>query len=139
MPADAPITLTADCFACLRLRWGAEPAPGEVPGAIEHLFDAGRMVDHYLVTPAPALWALPGVPEQAQTAGIVFCQQTGEAPWQVLLHRTGGGTPAEAQMSAAEFAALLAANGIVLPGEPGFVPPPAPAQKGPQAADGQNR
>ena len=99
-----PDTLTAADFSRLRLRWGAEPAPGELPAAIEHRFDAGRMVDHYLVTPAPALWALPGLPARAGVAGILFCQQADGAPWQVLLHPADDGAPAEAEMSAAEFA-----------------------------------
>ena len=81
-----PTALTADCFARLRLRWGAEPAPEELPAAIEHIFDAGRMVDHYLVIPAPALWDQPDLPAPAEVAGILFCQQADGAPWQVLLH-----------------------------------------------------
>ena len=132
-----PTVLTADCFARLRLRWSAVPEAEELPAAIEHRFDAGRMVDHYLVTPAPALWSLPGLPAKDGVTGILFCQQADGAPWLVLLHPTDDSTPAEAEMSEAEFARLLAANGLHLPGEPGFVPPvppvpldpPAPPQK----------
>ena len=54
-----PTALTADAFARLRLRYGAEPEPGELPAAVEHDFDAGRMVDHYLATPAPYLRSNP--------------------------------------------------------------------------------
>lgn len=119
-----PAQLTADCFARLRLRWGAEPAPGELPAAIEHTFAAGRMVDRYLVTPAEKLWALPGLPPQDEVSGVLFCQSAAEGDaWQVLLHRPDDGAPAEAAMPAVEFQKLLAENGIILPGEPGFVPP----------------
>ena len=121
-----PTALTADCFARLRLRWGAEPGPEELPAAIEHIFDAGRMVDHYLITAAPALWSLPGLPARDAVGGVLFCQQADGAPWQVLLHPADDGAPAEAEMTEAEFARLLAANGLCLPGEPGFVPPPPP-------------
>ena len=126
-----PTALTADCFARLRLRWGAEPGAEELPAAIEHRFDAGRMVDHYLVTPAPALWDRPGLPAQTAVGGILFCQQADGEPWRVLLHPADGAVPAEAEMSEAEFARLLAINDLHLPGEPGFVPPesPAPPQK----------
>lgn len=118
-----PAQLTADCFARLRLRWGAQPESEELPAAIEHTFEAGRMVDQYLVTPAAALWAVPEVPPQTEVSAILFCQQADGAPWQVLLHHPDNTAPAEAEMSEAEFARLLTANNVILPGEPGFVPP----------------
>lgn len=121
-----PEPLTADAFARLRLQWGATPEPGEVPAVIEHDFDAGRMVDHYLATPSPALLAEPSVQALNGIAGLLFLQQKGDAPWQVLLHRADYTARAIFEMPGTEFQRLLAANGIVLPGEAGFVPPVVP-------------
>ena len=53
--------MTAADFTGLHLQYKTEQQPGEVPAAIEHDFDAGRMVDHYYVTPSPAFWADEGV------------------------------------------------------------------------------
>ena len=118
-----PDTLTAADFSRLRLRWGAEPAPEELPAAIEHDFEGGRMVDHYLVTPAPALLAQAEVQALGGIAGVQFLQQPEGAPWQIVLRAAATDTPAVFEMEDAEFRALLDANGVILPGEPGFVPP----------------
>ncbi len=113
MPTE-PAPLTAAAFARLRLRYGAEPEPGELPAAIEHLFDAGRMVDHYLVTPAPDLPA---------AQAVRFAQQPGaDAPWLVTLYPPEGDALV-LPMPATAFRTLLDANGLRLPGEAGYTEP----------------
>ena len=56
--------MTAADFTNLHLQYKSQQAEGEVPAAIEHDFDAGRMVDHYFVTPSPAFWEDEGIREQ---------------------------------------------------------------------------
>ena len=121
-----PDPLTAGAFARLRLKWGAEPEADEVPAVIEHDFDAGRMVDHYLVVPAPALLAEPSVQALGGIEGLLFLQQKNGAPWQVLLHAAGYAGQAVFAMPEEEFRRLLAANGVILPGEAGSAPPAQP-------------
>lgn len=120
-----PSTLTAADFTRLRLRYGADPQPGEWPAAIEHDFEAGRMVDHYLVTPGAALLADEAVQQLGAVTGLLFLQQPDGAPWQVLLHQEGFTTQITFSLPEEEFRQLLANNGLILPGEPGFVPPAA--------------
>lgn len=120
-----PTDLTAAAFARLRLRYGAEPEPGEVPAIVEHDFDAGRMADHYLATPAPGLAAAAAVPEPL--SGVLFLQGRNGAPWRVVLCGAQGAR-AELALPCAEWAALCRENGLVLPGEDGFAPPAPPAK-----------
>lgn len=115
--------MTAADFTGLHLQYKTEQQPGEVPAAIEHDFDAGRMVDHYYVTPSPAFWADEGVQALGTVAGILFLQQPDGAPWQVLLHETAMIREVSFAMQEAEFRRLLANNGVILPGEPGFRAP----------------
>ena len=65
--------MTAADFTNLHLQYKSEQAEGEVPAAIEHDFDAGRMVDHYFVTPSPAFWEDEGIRGLGQVAGIGRC------------------------------------------------------------------
>lgn len=118
-----PTALTADAFARLRLRYGAEPEPGELPAAVEHDFDAGRMVDHYLATPAPALLADAAAPGSVRA--VLFLQGRDGAPWRVVLSGADDAR-AEFEMPCAEWDALLQKSGIVLPGQDGFTPPAKP-------------
>lgn len=115
--------LTADDFTNLRLQYKATRAEGELPAVIEHDFADGRMVDHYYVTPSPAFWADEGVQSLGEVSGILFLQQPGGAPWQVLIHEPAMIREVVFELSEAEFRRMLAASGITLPGEPGFVPP----------------
>lgn len=115
--------MTAADFTNLRLQYRAEQAEGEVPASIEHDFDAGRMVDHYFVTPSPAFWADEGVKGLDGVSGILFLQQPGGAPWQILVHEPAMIREVVFDMPDEEFRRMLAASGVILPGEPGFQPP----------------
>ena len=115
--------MTAADFTGLHLQYKTEQQPGEVPAAIEHDFDAGRMVDHYYVTPSPAFWADEGVQALGTVAGILFLQQPEGRPWQILVHEPAMIQEIVFEMPDEEFRAMLNASGVVLPGEPGFVPP----------------
>lgn len=118
-----PGTLTAGDFVSLRMQYKAQQAENEIPASIEHLFESGRMVDHYFVVPAPSLLADEAVQMLGDVANLLFLQQTEPgAPWLVLLHEPAMVREAVFEMPDAEFRRLLAANRIVLPGEPGFTP-----------------
>lgn len=119
-----PNALTAGAFARLRLRYGAEPEPGEVPALVEHDFPAGRMADQYLATPAPALLAQPEAAALGALGAVLFLQGKADAPWRVVLCGEAENARAEFALPQSEWDALLAANSLVLPGEPGFAPPP---------------
>lgn len=116
------MVLTAADFSHLHLQYKAAQSEGELPAVIEHDFADGRMVDHYYVTPSPAFWADEGVQTLGQVAGLLFLQQPDGAPWQVLVHETAMVREVLFEMSDAEFRRMLAANGVILPGEPGFQP-----------------
>lgn len=118
-----PVQLTADCFSNLRLCWGAVAQPEDMPAAIEHIFAAGRMVDHYFVLPTPTLWTNPQMPSRSEISGIVFMEQEGTAPWLVSLLRPDNSVSVRAEMSRAEFSRMLEKSHVVLPGSQGFVPP----------------
>lgn len=118
-----PDMLTAAAFARLRLRYGAVPEPGEVPAAVEHDFAGGRMVDHYLATPAPGLLVQAPVQALGGLEAVLFLQGAAEEPWQVVLCGAKENARAAFALPQGEWQALLAANGIVLPGEAGFTPP----------------
>lgn len=81
------------------------------------------MVDHYYVVPGPALLEDEAVRDLGQIENILFLQQPDGAPWQVLLHEPAMIREVLFEMPEAEFRALLANNGVILPGEPGFVMP----------------
>lgn len=115
--------LTAADFTNLHLQYKSARAEGELPAAIEHDFADGRMVDHYYVTPSPAFWADEGVRSLGEVSGLLFLQQPGGAPWQILVHEPAMLREVIFEMDDAEFRRLLAANGVILPGEPGFVMP----------------
>lgn len=119
-----PNALTAADFVSLRMQYKAERAENEVPAVIEHNFKDGRMVDHYFAVPSPALLADEAVQTLGGVENILFLQQSGEnAPWHVLLHEPAMVREVTFEMPEAEFRKLLAQNGLVLPGEPGFVMP----------------
>ncbi len=117
------MALTAADFTNLHLQYRAEQTEGELPAVIEHDFADGRMVDHYYVTPSPAFWADEGVRTLGQVSGVLFLQQPDGAPWQILVHETAMVREVVFELSEEEFRKMLAASGVILPGEPGFVPP----------------
>lgn len=118
-----PQSLTAADFLSLRMQYKNEQAEGELPAVIEHDFADGRMVDHYFVTPGPALLADEAVQSLGTVVSVLFLQQPNGAPWQVLLHEPAMIREVTFEMPEAEFRTLLANNNIILPGEPGFVMP----------------
>lgn len=126
--------LTAAAFLRLRLRYGAVPQPDELPAVIEHLFDAGRMADHYLAVPSPALLADSAVQALGRVGSVSFFQDADGGPWEVTLRSDDRRREADFALPEQEFRALLEGNGLVLPGEPGFVPP-APGQTDGPAAE----
>lgn len=118
--------MTAQDFTKLHLQYGSERQPGELPAAIEHDFADGRMVDHYYLTPSPAFWADEDVAklcEGDEPSGLLFSQQPNGAPWQIIIHQKSMLKELTIDFPDSEFRAMLAASGIILPGEPGFVPP----------------
>ena len=72
---------------------------------------------------AAALLEDEAVRDLGQIENILFLQQPDGAPWQVLLHEPAMIREVLFEMPEAEFRALLANNGVILPGEPGFVMP----------------
>lgn len=118
-----PSQLTADDFLTLHLQYKSTRAEGELPAVIEHDFADGRMSDHYFTTPGPALLQDEAVKEWEQIENILFLQQPGGAPWQVLLHEPAMVREISFDMPEEEFRKLLQKFGVVLPGEPGFVMP----------------
>lgn len=80
------------------------------------------MVDHYFVTPSQAFWQDEAVRAMGEVSGILFLQQPGGAPWQILVHEPSMIHEVVFEMSEEEFRTMLQNSGIVLPGEPGFVP-----------------
>lgn len=118
-----PNVLTAADFLSLRLQYKNTREEGEWTAAIEHDFADGRMVDHYFVRPAPSLAEDEAVQALGPVSGLLFLQQPDGAPWQVLLHETAMIREVSFEMSDGEFRRLLAANDVILPGEPGFLMP----------------
>ena len=108
-----PGSLTAADFLSLRMQYKNTREEGEWTAAIEHDFADGRMVDHYFLRPAPSLLADEAVQALGPVSGLLFLQQPDGAPWQVVIFT----------MSEEEFRTLLKNNGVILPGEPGFVMP----------------
>ncbi|WP_303913376.1 hypothetical protein [Subdoligranulum variabile] len=115
--------MTAADFTNLHLQYKSEQAEGEVPATIEHDFADGRMVDHYYVTPSPAFWADEGIQGLGSVSGILFLQQPDGAPWKILVHEPAMIKEVIFEMPDAEFRQMLQASSVILPGEPGFVPP----------------
>lgn len=115
--------MTAADFTNLHLQYKSEQAEGELPATIEHDFADGRMVDHYFLRPAPSLLADEAVQALGPVSGLLFLQQPDGAPWQVVLHEMAMIKEVIFTMSEEEFRALLKNNGVILPGEPGFVMP----------------
>lgn len=115
--------LTAADFVSLRLQYKNTREEGEWTAVIEHDFADGRMVDHYFVRPAPSLAEDETVQALGPVSGLLFLQQPDGAPWQVLLHETAMIREVSFAMQEAEFRRLLANNGVILPGEPGFRAP----------------
>lgn len=111
-----PKALAAGDFLGLRMQYKNTRAEGELPAVIEHDFPGGRMVDHYFVTPAPSLLQDEAVRQLGAVQGVLFLQQPGGAPWQVLLHEPAMIREVTFDLPDAEFQKLLAANGVVLPG-----------------------
>lgn len=120
-----PDVLRAADFTRLRLRYGAQAQPDELPAVVERGFPDGRMADLYLVALAPALLADAALAGLGGIAGVAFSQQA-DAGWQVTFRPAGAAQAAAFALPEEEFRALLAANGLALPGEPGFTPPAAP-------------
>lgn len=114
--------MTAADFTGLHLQYRSQRAEGEVPATIEHNFDAGRMVDHYFVTPSAAFWADEGVRSLDSVAGILFLQQPDGAPWKILVHEPSMVKEVVFELPDAEFRQMLAASNVILPGDPGFQP-----------------
>ncbi|MGN0983854.1 MAG: hypothetical protein ACI4OI_03330 [Gemmiger sp.] len=117
------MALTASDFTGLHLQYKSVQAEGELPCAIEHDFADGRMVDHYFVTPSPAFWQDEGVKSLGEVSGLLFLQQPNGAPWQILVHEKAMLREVVFELEETEFRRLLADNGVILPGEPGFQPP----------------
>ena len=115
--------MTAADFSNLHLQYKSEQTEGEVPATIEHDFADGRMVDHYYVTPSPAFWADEGIQGLGSVSGILFLQQPDGAPWKILVHEPAMIKEVIFEMPDEESRQMLQANGVILPGEPGFVPP----------------
>ena len=118
-----PNVLTAADFLSLRLQYKNTREEGEWTAVIEHDFADGRMVDHYYVTPSPAFWEDEGIQGLGSVSGILFLQQPDGAPWKILVHEPGMIKEVIFEMPDEEFRRMLADNGVILPGEPGFVPP----------------
>ena len=118
-----PGSLTAADFLSLRMKYKNTREEGEWTAAIEHDFADGRMVDHYFLRPAPSLLADEAVQALGPVSGLLFLQQPDGAPWQVVLHEMAMIKEVIFTMSEEEFRALLKNNGVILPGEPGFVMP----------------
>ncbi len=114
--------MTASDFTNLHLQYKSTQAEGEVPAVIEHDFPGGRMVDHYFVTPSPAFWADEGIKSLDSVSGILFLQQPDGAPWKILVHETSMIKEVVFDFPEEEFRKMLADNGVILPGEPGFAP-----------------
>ena len=117
--------MTASDFTNLHLQYKSTQAEGEVPAVIEHDFPGGRMVDHYFVTPSPAFWADEGVQSLDGVSGILFLQQPDGAPWKILVNDTTMFKEVYFDFPEEEFRQMLANSHVILPGEPGFVPPSA--------------
>lgn len=115
--------MTATDFTNLHLQYRSEQTEGEVPAAIEHNFEGGRMVDHYFVTPSTAFWNDEGIRNLGTVAGILFLQQPDGAPWKILVHEPAMIREVIFDLPEAEFRQMLANSGVVLPGDPGFAPP----------------
>ena len=118
-----PGSLTAADFLSLRMQYKNTREEGEWTAAIEHDFADGRMVDHYFLRPAPSLLADEAVQALGPVSGLLFLHQPDGAPWQVVLHEMAMIKEVIFTMSEEEFRALLKNNGVILPGEPGFVMP----------------
>lgn len=115
--------MKAEDFSGLRLQFRTTQREGELPAVIEHDFADGRMVDHYFVTPSPAFWADEGIRQLGKVSGILFLQQPNGAPWQILVHEPMMLREVVYEFPEEEFRKMLADNHVILPGEPGFVPP----------------
>ena len=118
-----PSKLSAADFLSLRMQYKNTQTEEEWPAAIEHDFADGRMVDHYFVVPAPSLLEDPAVKDLGEVVGLLFLQQPDGAPWKILVLEPGMIKEVIFEMPDEEFRRMLADNGVILPGEPGFVPP----------------
>ena len=112
-----PDTLHAADFLSVRLQYKNEQAPGELFAAIEHTFSQGTMVDHYFISPVPALLDDPAITDLGEVSGILFVQQPDGAPWQVHFQEITMVKDVCVDMPDAEFRQFLAASGVTLPGE----------------------
>lgn len=112
-----PDILTAADFLSIRPQYKNEQAEGELPAAVEHLFPQGTMIDHYFVTPAPSLLADETITSFGTVSAVVFCQQEGDAPWQVHFQEPTMVKDLCIDMPDAELRAMLSASSVTLPGE----------------------
>ena len=117
--------MTASDFTNLHLQYLSTQAEGEVPVAIEHDFHNGRMVDHYFVTPSQNFWNDEAIKPLEGVTGILFLQQPDGAPWNILVNDTTMFKEVYFDFPEEEFRQMLANSHVILPGEPGFVPPSA--------------
>ena len=117
--------MTAQDFTGLHLQYRSEQQAGEVPAVIEHNFADGRMVDHYFVTPSQNFWNDEAIKPLEGVTGILFLQQPDGAPWKILVNDTTMFKEVYFDFPEEEFRQMLANSHVILPGEPGFVPPSA--------------
>ena len=117
--------MTANDFTNLHLQYLSTQAEGEIPATIEHDFPTGRMVDHYFVTPSQNFWNDEGIKALEGVTGIMFLQQPDGAPWKILVNDTTMFKEVYFDFPEEEFRQMLANSHIILPGDPGFVPPTA--------------
>ncbi len=108
--------LQSSDFLSLRLQYQNERIQGELPAAIEHAFVQGTMVDHYFITVAPAVLAVPEIAALGDVCGLLFVQQE-NGPWLVYFHEITMTKEVCVEMPEDAFRAMLAANGVTLPGE----------------------
>ena len=115
--------MTAEDFTNLHLQYLSTQAEGELPATIEHDFHNGRMVDHYFVTPSPNFWNDEAIKSLEGVTGIMFLQQPDGAPWKILVNDTTMFKEVYFDFPEEEFRRMLANSNVILPGEPGFLPP----------------
>ena len=115
--------MTAEDFTNLHLQYLSTQAEGELPATIAPAFPHRRMLVPYLVTPSPNFWNDEAIRELEGVTGIMFLQQPNGAPWKILVNDTTMFKEVYFDFPEEEFRRMLANSNVILPGEPGFIPP----------------
>lgn len=116
--------MKATDFTNIHLQYLSTQAEGELPASIEHDFETGRMVDHYFLTPSAEFWQDEGIRDLKGVAGLMFLQQP-DGSWKILVNEVGMLKEVYYDFPDEEFRKMLENSHVILPGEPGFVPPKA--------------